>query len=79
MSQFYGRKSAYTDRGISRVKCTRCGAPASQQWQVCANGRWYAGICDACDVALNAAVLEFMAIPNRDNLIRNYRAKMAAK
>lgn len=56
----HGRKKPYTQKGIGRVPCTRCGRPARYQWQVCADGRLFRPICEECDIALNEAVLRFM-------------------
>ena len=70
---FTGRKKPYTETGIKRIKCSRCGRPANAQWQICANGNRYAGICDYCDIELNRMVLVFMRIPNRDKLIDKYK------
>lgn len=35
----HGRRQPYTEIGVRRVPCTRCGEPAEYQWQVCADGR----------------------------------------
>jgi hypothetical protein len=67
------RRAPYTGHGISRVPCQRCGAPSSQQWQVCATDNEYAGVCNRCDVDLNALVVEFMGLPK--TLIADYAAK----
>lgn len=69
----YGRKKPYTEIGVRRVPCTRCGRPAEYQWQVCADGRLFRPICKQCDIELNEFVLQFMGFP--EDLIR---AKMAA-
>jgi hypothetical protein len=72
---FHGRRKPYTAIGISRVPCARCGAPSTQQWQVCANGNRYLGCCDECDVALNRLVLAFFRVPGRGALMRRYEAR----
>ena len=66
------RKKPYTDIGIKRIPCSRCGVPSSRQWQVCANGNLYLGVCDNCDIELNALVLEFMKVPGRKTLMKKY-------
>jgi len=76
---FTGRTRPYTDIGIRRIPCSRCGAPSTQQWQVCSNGNRYIGICDACDLALNKLVLEFMRVPNREVLLKVYEMEMATQ
>ncbi len=70
-----GRTKPYTDIGIKRVPCLRCGAPSSQQWQICALGNRYYGVCNACDIKLNRKVLEFMNIPPKEIycLIEEYK------
>lgn len=67
------RLTPYTKAGISRIPCARCQAPSVHQWQVCADGNQYRGICEACDIALNALVLKFMRIPGREAKLRAYR------
>lgn len=67
-----GRRKPYTALGIARVPCARCGKPSSQQWQVCANGNRWLGICWPCDVALNRLALEFMRVPNAETLMAAY-------
>ena len=73
-----GRRKPYTDRGISRVPCSRCGKPSVFQWNACANGHLYVAICTECDIALNKLVLEFMRIPDRKRLMREYTARLAS-
>lgn len=68
----FGRLQPYTELGIRRVPCRRCGAPSSQQWQVCANGNRWLGICWPCDVELNRLALEFMRVPGADALLEAY-------
>ena len=69
-----GRKKPYTDRGIKRVPCFRCGRPSMQQWQICALNNIYKGLCRGCDIELNMMVLQFMKIPEKeiDSLIDKY-------
>lgn len=70
------RRTPYTKRGICRVPCMRCGNPSRQQWQVCADGNIYRGLCERCDVALNALVLRWMRHPEAEGLMKAYRKKM---
>ncbi len=65
------RRKPYTDRGISRVPCQRCGAPSVHQWQVCADNNTYRGLCQRCDIALNKMVLRWMRF-------KDWKAKIAA-
>ena len=68
------RKKPYTDIGIKRVPCSRCGNPSSQQWQICSLDNRYAGVCTKCDILLNELVLRFMRVKNVDKIIMPYRA-----
>ena len=70
-----GRIKPYTDIGIKRVPCLRCGAPSSRQWQICALGNRYYGVCNPCDIKLNRVVLDFMNIPSKEVycLIEEYK------
>ncbi len=69
------RKKPYTDAGIERVPCFRCGKPSSQQWQICSLNNEYKGVCAECDIALNQHVLAFFGIPKKeiDCLIEMYK------
>ena len=70
----HGRRLPYTEAGIRRLPCFRCGRPASYQWQVCADGRLYRPLCTDCDVALNELVLRWMGDPDADAKVETYRA-----
>ncbi len=59
------RTKPYTELGIRRLKCCRCGDKASTQWQVCALGNEWQPVCAFCDIELNKLVLEFMRFPDR--------------
>jgi hypothetical protein len=67
-----GRLKPYSAIGIARVPCCRCGAPANQQWQACANGRRYLPVCIECDIAINRMALEFMGFDRVDERIAMY-------
>jgi hypothetical protein len=66
------RKEPYTEIGISRVPCARCGEPSKHQWQICALGNVWMGLCENCDIKLNRLVLKFMKIKNRLKILSNY-------
>lgn len=72
-----GRRTPYTDRGIRRVPCARCGKPSHHQWNACALGGRYFGVCRDCDIGLNRVALEFMGIPEADKLIADYERSLA--
>jgi hypothetical protein len=69
---FIGRRKPYTETGIARLKCQRCGSKAEHQWQVCANDNRYLPICIDCDIELNRLALRFMRIPNAGELMTKY-------
>lgn len=69
------RTKPYTEIGIRRVKCFRCGNKASQQWGVCALGNKWIPICNECDVSLNYIVLEFMKVPKIHTIMTQYMKK----
>lgn len=71
-----GRKKPYTDIGIRRKECVRCGEPASQQWRVCSDSLWRP-VCLVCDTALNMLVLKFMNHPAADELMAAYEDLMS--
>lgn len=70
------RRTPYTERGIRRIPCSRCGDPSRYQWQVCADGNQYRGVCEACDIGLNRLALEFMRIPNAAELLAAYERRV---
>lgn len=71
------RRVPYTERGLSRVQCTRCGGRSVAQWgaKACAAGgeTGYYGLCAACDVALNAMLLRFLGVEGAEGLVERYR------
>jgi len=71
-----GRKKPYTAIGIERLKCVRCGRPATQQWAACADGNLWRPICTRCDIALNHLVLKFMRDPGAKGKLVAYRKQM---
>ena len=70
--KFIGRREPYTQIGIRRLKCQRCGKQAESQWQCCANGNRWLPVCERCDIDLNGAVLRFFKIKNRGPLLAQY-------
>jgi hypothetical protein len=73
-----GRREPYTDAGIRRVPCVRCGDPGATQWQVCADQSRYRAMCLACDIALNEVVLKWANDPQWELKMNWYRAKADA-
>lgn len=56
----HGRRRPYTDAGVGRLPCFRCGRPALHQWSACSDGNLWRPLCLECDIALNRLVLEWM-------------------
>jgi hypothetical protein len=57
------RTKPYTERGIKRIPCARCGGLSSTQWQICGDGNQFRGLCVPCDVALNILVMRWIGLP----------------
>ena len=72
------RKEPYTTAGIARLRCVRCGDKAVHQWQVCADGNNYRPLCLACDIALNALVLEWAGDPRAAEKVARYEREQRA-
>jgi hypothetical protein len=69
----HGRRKPYTDIGIRRLPCVRCGAKAKAQWQICSDGNVYRPLCANCDILLNTLVLEFVRDPEIDVKLESYK------
>ena len=67
------RRRPYTEAGIRRKRCVRCGAQANATWEICADGNYKRPLCTACDVALNRLVLEWVGHPDVEVLMERYR------
>ena len=74
MTRWPGRRTPYTSRGIRRVPCARCGKPSLHQWQICATGNRWMGVCEECDLDLNRMTLEFFRIHDAERLLAEYIA-----
>ena len=73
-----GRKEPYTDKGVRRCKCVRCGQSARFQWSACADNNLWRPICLECDIALNRMVLKWMGDPEARNKTDRYAARKRA-
>lgn len=67
-----GRKKPYTEAGIKRMQCARCGKLARHQWRACADGLWRP-ICTECDIDLNRLVLEWLGHPDVQGKMEVYK------
>ena len=70
------RLKPYTEIGIKRLKCFRCGKPAKYQWEICSDGNQYRPICENCDIELNRTVLQFMGFKDWEAKIELYRKRL---
>ncbi len=59
----HGRKTPYTEIGVRRLPCVRCGKKSHCQWNICADNRLFRPICRDCDIALNELVLKWAKDP----------------
>ncbi len=75
MIRRYGRRTEYTERGLRRLPCVRCGHKATQQWRTCADGLWRP-ICTECDIKLNQKTLWFMGDPDLQVKMNKYEHKL---
>lgn len=66
------RRKPYTEIGVRRLGCIRCGWLAECQWNICADGNNYRPLCTNCDVALNRMVLAWMGHPEAERLVDAY-------
>lgn len=73
MTKRHGRRRPYTQAGIKRLPCFRCGAKAEHQWSICADGNLQRPVCWDCDIDLNRLVLEWAGDPDADAKIAAYR------
>lgn len=73
-----GRKQPYTQIGISRIPCIKCGKPSRTQFQICADDRLYRPFCTEHDIELNEMVLRWVWGDAREDDLKRYREKMEA-
>lgn len=72
-----GRREPYTERGIKRVPCVRCGKPSSFQWRICCSG--WSAVCADCDVSINAMVATWaFGEETAAGLVERYKRTMPA-
>lgn len=74
--KYHGRKEPYTERGISRIPCVRCGEPSKYQWSICANRGRNLGVCPKCDIELNRIFLDFANFANKQELLDAYKVRV---
>ncbi len=68
----HGRKEPYTETGIRRLPCVRCGAKARFQWNACADGNLWRPLCGPCDVDLTELVLRGRGDPAAEQKVADY-------
>ena len=70
------RTTPYTQLGIRRIACSRCGTkPSFSSWQVCTDDRVFRPLCRTCDVLLNELVLRWVGDPDTEAKIAAYQSK----
>ncbi len=67
------RKTPYTEKGIRRLKCFRCGKPARTPGEICSDNNTYRPLCLQCDYELNKTVLEFMGFNDTEEKLKSYK------
>ena len=70
------RTKPYTEKGIRRLKCFRCGKQAHASWQICSDNRIYRPACKECDIEINKIILQFMGFPNWEEMLEKYKRKI---
>ena len=70
------RKTPYTETGIKRMKCFKCGGKAHAQWQICSDGNQWRPICKQCDIDLNRLVLEWLGVTDIGDKMQKYVGKV---
>ena len=69
----HGRKYEYTDNGIKRLPCARCGVkPSLFQWSFCSDNNLWRPICLKCDIDMNRKLLKYMNDPDADIKMDKY-------
>jgi len=68
----HGRREPYTDIGIKRLPCCRCGQKARYQWSICSDDNLWRPLCIECDIAMNKMVLEFIGFNDSKDKIKQY-------
>jgi len=67
------RRKPYTEIGIRRLKCIKCGEKAEYQWQICSDGNQYRPLCAKCDIELNEIVLKWAGFNDWKEKIEDYK------
>lgn len=70
------KKKPYTESGIRRQKCYRCGGKARTQWQICSDLNTWRPICLKCDYDLNELVLRWMGDEQCESKLEAYKEKL---
>lgn len=65
----------YTESGVKRLPCARCGEKSHFQWQICSDNNTWRPLCKKCDVALNQMVLRWIGFKDWRKKISAYKAR----
>lgn len=72
------RRKPYTQIGIARLPCGRCGRrPATTQFQICADDNIWRVLCRRCDIQLNRIVLRFFNDPEVTAKLSDYIGRVS--
>ena len=74
-----GRRKPYTQTGIRRLKCIRCGKQAEHTWQICSDQNLYRPICVECDIELNEMVLRWARFDDWQVKMDRYRIEITER
>lgn len=74
----YRRRQPYSEKGISRVPCAKCGKPSRYQWTICADWSQYRGLCAEHDIEANELLMRWVWGDTREDDLRRYREKVLA-
>lgn len=72
------RRKEYTEAGIKRVPCAKCGQPSAHQWRICSTSQWTA-VCKTCDEEINRMVAEWAFGKNSGkDIVKRYVVETAS-
>ncbi len=70
------RKKPYKTKKLHKVPCIKCGAPSTQQWQICSDGNQYRGLCTEHDIELNELVMRWAFGGTKEKELNDYRNRL---
>ena len=70
------RIKPYTNIGIKRMKCFKCGEKAAAQWQICSDSNQYRPVCLKCEFELNELVLKWAGFDDWEDKLNKYKHRI---